>query len=645
MSNQHAELVPVSSPERNRCHVATEGAVQGTLEDSGDELVRPNGRAVDDEHEGSTPAFGAEIPEAHQGKLPAQVVEPRFDTRRFRLITEATAGPAPHLAPKTPTEVPNRLLARALTQAKQESDGNVESGAAFVVEKLSARQVEDDGTGRVEAGYHRVSSGAAGEIAVGPRCACKYRVVSRRSVKSPGVRSSWARRVILGLVTTCAALSAPAGAQSDPQGPSSTPRERPFLLGGPVTKSESEVPVDPALPRGALRWMIPRPEGRSRRCDLWRPVCVHAPPSTDRELVARALADLTAAYERHQFGLALPAPLSDGGLGGGDELDWYLEPGTDFEVHQEPIPSRGFDRAAGYCVADPTLTDRRRLADLCVAEVSALRLAPSQTPHGRRGYANHIRWTGTERSEGDYEVVRLAQRRPSRALLQRPLGPEPGSAGLLFEYLDRVAGSRAPGTAATAAVALLATTTRAGALRWYAEPDLADVLRSSLENRRPRIARFWDDFARSRLSIGEPDGWLPWPGEAAPLTIAWTLKASSLPRNWSLPRPLDPSGSAYLVVEMDQRPAGIAIRATCEAPVSYVWSVIRLADDGTTRSVVRAPFLERNPISEQRISDLDGIAKLVLVGTNLGGVDLAHPFDPDHSPFEPHGCTIYLAPL
>jgi hypothetical protein len=33
------------------------------------------------------------------------------------------------------------------------------------------------------------------------------------------------------------------------------------------------------------------------------------------------------------------------------------------------------------------------------------------------------------------------------------------------------------------------------------------------------------------------------------------------------------------------------------------------------------------------------------VGTNLGGVDLAHPFDPDFEPFEPHGFTVYLAEL
>jgi hypothetical protein len=34
-----------------------------------------------------------------------------------------------------------------------------------------------------------------------------------------------------------------------------------------------------------------------------------------------------------------------------------------------------------------------------------------------------------------------------------------------------------------------------------------------------------------------------------------------------------------------------------------------------------------------------------LVGTNLEGIDLAHPFDPDIAPFEPHSATVYLVRL
>jgi hypothetical protein len=60
---------------------------------------------------------------------------------------------------------------------------------------------------------------------------------------------------------------------------------------------------------------------------------------------------------------------------------------------------------------------------------------------------------------------------------------------------------------------------------------------------------------------------------------------------------------------------------------------------------VNAPFVERGTSIEQNLADLEGVQALMVVGTNLGGVDLAHPFDPDLSPFEPHGCTVYLTKL
>src|SRR5690606_3686450 len=59
------------------------------------------------------------------------------------------------------------------------------------------------------------------------------------------------------------------------------PRDAPWLLGGPIGSPASEVEVDPALPRGALRWQIPRPATTNwaRLCSTTEPVCVHVAPS------------------------------------------------------------------------------------------------------------------------------------------------------------------------------------------------------------------------------------------------------------------------------------------------------------------------------------------------------------------------------
>ena len=55
------------------------------------------------------------------------------------------------------------------------------------------------------------------------------------------------------------------------------------------------------------------------------------------------------------------------------------------------------------------------------------------------------------------------------------------------------------------------------------------------------------------------------------------------------------------------------------------------------------PFQDRGRDAEGRVRNLVGVKAVLIIGTNLEGIDLAHPFDPDVAPFEPHGATIYLA--
>jgi hypothetical protein len=381
---------------------------------------------------------------------------------------------------------------------------------------------------------------------------------------------------------------------------------------------------------------------------------------------SRALTALEAAHERIVFGASLPAPAPDEGAGGGDQLDWYLETATDAAdspdqgdsqapttvgealegtagppaVHLETLPTRGFDRAAAFCVG--TSADFERSATLCVAEASAARYAPAQSPSQRRAYATEVWWTVGRPTAVDEAAIFRTQHAPEQAVLARRQSELSEGDGLFFAYLDRLGASDAPARTSTSALALAATRTPPGSLRFRSEPDVADVVRSTFGDQRERVARFWDEFARARFLTDRPDGWLGWASDAGSVRRAWTVKSSSLPRNLVLPRPLHPTGSSYLVLDMDHTLNTLAFRATCEGPVSYVWSVLRFDANGNELSSVRIPFREREPKTEQRISDLENAKRLVFVGTNLGGIDLAHPFDPDHEPFEPHTCTLYL---
>ncbi len=429
--------------------------------------------------------------------------------------------------------------------------------------------------------------------------------------------------------------------------------EPPLLLGGPLENERAEALVDPALPTGALRWFTPRPQVGGTRCSVQRPVCVHG---GDSHLRMRALLELEGAYDQLVYGARLPAPHPDDLAGGGDELDWYLERPASasnvdwfletsdedeaLEVHLEPLPTRGFDRAAAFCVGHAS--DLTRSATTCVAEASSAARSPALGPAQRRAYAAHVGWSVRPPTAEDEAAIFRVQHAPERGVLGRRLDALSPGQGIFFEYLDRLGDLRAPLVTSTLALALAATRTPAGALRWRAEPDVADVVRGTFHEDRRRVARFWDELASARFLADRRDGWLGWPGTFATVRRAWSIKSSSLPRNLVLPRPLVPTGSAYVVVEMDHTRNILALRATCEGPVSWVWSVLRFDAEGQEQARLHIPFQERRPITEQRIAGLDQTRRLVLVGTNLGGVDLAHPFDPDHTPSEPHGCTVYL---
>jgi hypothetical protein len=359
---------------------------------------------------------------------------------------------------------------------------------------------------------------------------------------------------------------------------------------------------------------------------------------------------LERAHEELIVTSALPAPATPGT--GDARLQWYLEPwgarwdadpptllaetpasGSDLTVHLEPLPSRGFDRAAAFCTGGGS--DLERSAYLCLAEASLAARAPAHAPHVRRAYAAHLAAQLGKANWRDEAAVRALQSAPERGVFWRKRTAASDGARLWFDHLEAQS-PRAElrfGRVASTALALAATHTAGGALRWSSEPDLLDVVRSSFGHSREDVARFWDGFAQKRMLLA---------GGAEP---AWVVRTSSLPRHLALPRPLAPTGSGYVVVEFDRPVLAMALRATCEAPVSYVWSVARYAADGRHLSTLQIPFQESQRVTEQRIVELDGVQRAIVSGTNLGGVDLAHPFDPDHEPFEPHGCSIYLAEL
>lgn len=348
--------------------------------------------------------------------------------------------------------------------------------------------------------------------------------------------------------------------------------------------------------------------------------------------------------------LGLPAPVPDAALGPTPGLDLYLLPDAPLEVDISADPALG-DRRSGFCRARPSRAETRRQALTCVASAILLGLDAAETPFVRRAIATHL-WhlLGTP-SPLDLNAADELQANPQLGLAARDASPSATGAALLFDYLDARLAAGDAGRLGPALVQLSRGATAPGARLWNNEPDVFDVLRGALGS----VQRFDDvmlDFAIERAFMGARDDGrhrpeLSWLGPAGRVRFDWVIEASSLPRRVAPRRPIEPFGAAYTWLVLDRVTLGksLAFRSEWEAPATFRWSLLTLAADGRLLRRFDLPYVQNASSAERSIVEYDGAAFVLIVGTNLGGIDLSHPFDPDQEPFEPHGFTLYVTEL
>jgi hypothetical protein len=423
-------------------------------------------------------------------------------------------------------------------------------------------------------------------------------------------------------------------------------REPPLLYGGPAPDKKPPVELDPRLPTGSEVSSPMRPAKlEPPACGYRTPVCVHRGKGVTAERAIGTLAGLERAWLELTAGLGLPAPLGP--------VDLYLdESNTELTVGHDPPELGRFDRARGFCMLGrETSSELQRSLTLCIGEAIALTLDPAETPHLRRAYAAYLWHLVGNPTNRDLVSIDDLQANPQLALATRERTPWSEGAAILFAYLEAARSDAPPGSLATSFFASSVTKTDPRSLLWDNAPDMFDVLRHTLPSPRA-YADTMIDLAVSRAFLGDRDDGghfieSAWLGSFGRVRFDWEIKLSSLPRRVAPLRPIEPNGAMYVWVDLDKVPEGmdLGFQGEWEPPVSFQWTLVLVDAAGKELRRLNAPFVERGTRAELNIVDLSGARGIVIVGTNLGGVDLSHPFDPDYSPFEPHGCTVYLAEL
>jgi hypothetical protein len=434
-------------------------------------------------------------------------------------------------------------------------------------------------------------------------------------------------------------------------------RDPPLLFGGAIAKPKVKVPLDPRLPTGAeLPAVLPRPRAVASLCSFARPVCVHALSDAQVAALPDALRAFEQAYERVVLALGIPAPLPDAAVGGSDALDWYVTDASEtMTASLEALAPGRMDAAPVFCrggAPGGALTARQ--ATLCVGEAVAAGLDAGEGADARSALALELWWITGSKTSLDVQAVDEAQRHPEAALAfddPRRAGADARFA-LLLETLETTRSAASPGVLSASMFSAAGSRTPPNVARFDNEPDVFDVLRHSVDDELPRYADLLVDFALRRALTGDRDDGTRLPslgfaGSFARAQFDWVIPFSSLPRRVLTGKPVAQSGAELIWVELDDAPIGAAVgfRAEWEAPVTFKWRILLIDREGREVRRLDVAFQERGSSADARVLRIDGAKAIVIAGVNLGGVELAHPFDPDVSPFEPSGCTVYLVSM
>jgi hypothetical protein len=458
---------------------------------------------------------------------------------------------------------------------------------------------------------------------------------------TPGLRS-W-RALLFG--SALGMLAPPLGAEGELR-PS-------LLLGGGEAAPKQAAAIDPRLPTGSRVRSPARPDGLPQiACGLREPVCVHGEKSLSPELLELYAKALEQAYALIVGALGLPRPLPDA-LGPSSGLDLYLQ--ATAAAEPEVLGDARWldaDRSSAFCRARPLREEARRQSSLCVAEALSYGLDAAEAPQLRRAVASYLWSTLGQSSNADALAIDRFQANPQLSALGREQGPESAGAALLVRYLERRLAAGRPGSLPAALLQMSRREGSSAGPEWNNEPDSLDVLRRAFVGSKETFDDFLLGFAVWRAFLGSRDDGqhepaLLWLGDAGRVRFEWTLKASSLPRRVAPRRPIEPLGSTYLWLELDRVALGksLAFQAEWEAPAAFRWTLVALDAHGQALKRYDLPYVQNATSAERTLVDYQDASAFLIVGTSVGGVDLAHPIDPDHEPFEPHGFTVYLTEL
>ena len=360
-------------------------------------------------------------------------------------------------------------------------------------------------------------------------------------------------------------------------------------------------------------------------------LAVHADPSVSLRTMRLAVTALERARARLDA-MGWPAPISDGDLGGGPEVDLYMTAALPPDAYSDGMtPWTYLDRASTFAVLNPATPTT--LLGACVtaayAEALLMSMDPAEARTWRRATAAWLTWELTGQFGCD-EAVTRQQAEPYRSWVGGAAGDGAGGA-LWLAYLsarhDTVLGRFVRDVWGLASQ----RTWEGTGLR--ADPDLWSAIETAVEQSGDRLLDNIEELAVLRWFVGRGD-----PSNAVVAAIdddarvPISRQMKRLPTRVIAPEPLESFGSAYVVMDAEVWGDTAHLRAWLQGEYGVRWSfvAVQLDERGNEIRRITAPHTGPTPSAYLPI-EIDGATRrLLFVVTNLSNA-LPDADEPDTS--------------
>ena len=370
-------------------------------------------------------------------------------------------------------------------------------------------------------------------------------------------------------------------------------------------------------PRTPAPDTVPRPEEASLVAQSPRALLtVHADPSVSEQTMQQAVEALEYVRARLEV-MGWPAPISDGSLGGGPEIDLYLTAALPPDAYSDGIaPWTYLDRASTFAVVSPATPTASLSACVTAAYAEALLLSmdPAEARGWRRATAAWLTWELTGRF-GCEEAVTLQQAEPFRSWVRGGAGDGAGGALLLAYLSARHDAGRSQFIRDVWTLASQRTWEGRG-LR--ADPDLWSAIETAVGRSGDRLLDGIEDLAVQRWFVGRADPILFAAIDSdARVPISLTMKR--FPTRMVATRPLESFGSAYAVMDATVWDGRTHLRAWLRGEYGVRWSfvAVQLDERGNEISRLTAPHTGPTPNAYLPIELGERTQRLLFVVTNL----------------------------